>query len=52
MKALVEPRVVSSVEQSITSPALAVDLDGTLVKTDLLLECSGPHFLDTKTVFA
>lgn len=38
MKALVEPRVVSSVEQSITSPALAVDLDGTLVKTDLLLE--------------
>ena len=38
MKALVEPRVVSLVEQSITSPALAVDLDGTLVKTDLLLE--------------
>ena len=38
MKAVVEPRVVNSVQQSIASPVLAVDLDGTLVKTDLLLE--------------
>ena len=35
---VVEPRVVNSVEQSITSPVLAVDLDGTLVRMDLLLE--------------
>ena len=31
-------RKVSSTERTVASPALAVDLDGTLVKTDLLLE--------------
>ncbi len=38
MKAVVEPRLVRSNEQSFASPPLAVDLDGTLVRTDLLLE--------------
>jgi 4-hydroxybenzoate polyprenyltransferase/phosphoserine phosphatase len=51
MKAAVERRVVNPSEQSLGSPALVVDLDGTVVKTDLLLE-SGlallkrrPHYL-------
>jgi len=38
MKAVAVSRLVKSVEQSSVSPVLAVDLDGTLVKTDLLLE--------------
>ncbi len=38
MQGTAEFRVVNSAEQSIRSPALVVDLDGTLVKTNLLLE--------------
>ncbi len=39
MKAVTEARLVNPpVEQSLGSPALAVDLDGTLVRTDLLIE--------------
>ena len=38
MRGALEFRLVSSEEQSVRSPALVVDLDGTLVKTDLLLE--------------
>jgi len=39
MKAVVEPRLFHSNERSLASPPLAVDLDGTLVRTDLLVEC-------------
>ncbi|MBZ5675497.1 MAG: UbiA family prenyltransferase [Acidobacteriia bacterium] len=38
MQGAAEFRLVSSEEQAVRSPALVVDLDGTLVKTDLLLE--------------
>jgi 4-hydroxybenzoate polyprenyltransferase len=38
MKAVAERRPVNSPEQTLGSPALVVDLDGTLVRTDLLLE--------------
>jgi phosphoserine phosphatase len=38
MQGAAEFRLVSSAEQPVQSPALVVDLDGTLVKTDLLLE--------------
>jgi 4-hydroxybenzoate polyprenyltransferase len=38
MKAVAERRLVDSSEQSLAEPPLAVDLDGTLVRTDLLLE--------------
>ncbi len=51
MQGAAEFRLVSSAERSIQSTALAVDLDGTLVKTDLLLESAlallkrRPHYL-------
>jgi len=51
MQGAVEFRLVSSEEQSVRSTALVVDLDGTLVKTDLLLESvlallkRRPHYL-------
>lgn len=38
MQAAAELRLVSSEEQSVRLPAPVVDLDGTLVKTDVLLE--------------
>ncbi len=38
MKAVAELRLAGSNEQSLAGPPLAVDLDGTLVRTDLLLE--------------
>lgn len=38
MEAAAVPRPVSLEEQSVRSPVVVVDLDGTLVKTDLLLE--------------
>ncbi|MGP0072058.1 MAG: UbiA family prenyltransferase [Bryobacteraceae bacterium] len=38
MKAVAERRLVDSTKQSLAEPPLAVDLDGTLVRTDLLLE--------------
>jgi len=38
MQGSVEVRPVKPEEQAVPSPALVVDLDGTLVKTDLLLE--------------
>ena len=38
MKAVAERRLAGSREESLAGPPLAVDLDGTLVKTDLLLE--------------
>ena len=38
MKAVAERRLVDSTKQSLAAPPLAVDLDGTLVRTDLLLE--------------
>jgi hypothetical protein len=38
MKAVVEPRLFHSNERSLASPPLAVDLDGTLVRSDLLVE--------------
>jgi 4-hydroxybenzoate polyprenyltransferase/phosphoserine phosphatase len=51
MEAVEEVQLVGSPEQSVASPPLVVDLDGTLVKTDLLLESllallkRGPHYL-------
>ena len=51
MQGAAEFRLVSSTERSIQSTALVVDLDGTLVKTDLLLESAlallkrRPHYL-------
>ncbi len=38
MKVVAEARLANPVEQSVGSPVLAVDLDGTLVRTDLLIE--------------
>jgi 4-hydroxybenzoate polyprenyltransferase/phosphoserine phosphatase len=38
MNAVAEARLASAAKESVESPALVVDLDGTLVKTDLLLE--------------
>ncbi len=38
MKAVAGRRLVDSTEQSLAGPPLAVDLDGTLVRTDLLFE--------------
>src|ERR1035441_5483894 len=38
MNAVAETRLASAAKESVESPALVVDLDGTLVKTDLLLE--------------
>jgi len=38
MNAVAEARPASAAKESVPSPALVVDLDGTLVKTDLLLE--------------
>ena len=38
MKAVAARRLVDAAEQSLAEPPLAVDLDGTLVRTDLLLE--------------
>ena len=46
-----ELRLIRPMEQPAQSPALVVDLDGTLIKTDLLLESilallkRGPHYL-------
>ena len=51
MQRATEFHLVSSLEQPVESPALVVDLDGTLIKTDLLLESvlallkRGPHYL-------
>jgi len=51
MQETTEFRLVSPIELPAQSPALVVDLDGTLIKTDLLLESilallkRGPHYL-------
>lgn len=51
MQGAVEVRLVNSAEQAVRSPTLVVDLDGTLLRTDLLLESilallkRKPHYL-------